>query len=274
MRAALCMAVALVGAAHLTAQTPRDVVARAVGAMGGEPALRGLTSVSVDFYTATFGIGQEETPQSQARASFAIGQTLTDYAGGRQTGTVELRNPGGVVNRLRRVVAGGIGMLETNGRPAPESPGTVTTIESAMRRALERLLLAALDAPTALRTLPARNWRGELHDGVRYANGPDTVDLYFDRRTALPVVTETVSDDPILGDRHTVSWFTRWQASGALLYPRQYDVEVNGRLQTHSVFTAVTINAGLADSLFAIPDRKSTRLNSSHVQPSRMPSSA
>ena len=267
MRAVLCMAVALVGAAPLPAQTPRDVVARAVAAMGGEPALRGLTSVSVDFYTATFGLGQEETPQSQARANFAVGQTLTDYAGGRQTGTVELRNPGGVVNRLRRVVAGGIGMLETNGRPAPESPGTVTTIEGAMRRALERLLLAALDAPTALRALPARTWRGELHDGVRYANGPDTVDLYFDRRTALPVVTETVSDDPILGDRHTVSWFTRWQASGALLYPRQYDVEVNGRLQTHSVFTAVTINSGLADSLFAIPDSIAARAQRGNPTP-------
>jgi glyoxylase-like metal-dependent hydrolase (beta-lactamase superfamily II) len=259
MKAVLYTAAALLGAAPLGAQAPRDVVARAVAAMGGEPALRSVRSVSVDFYTATFGLGQEETPQSQARATLAVGQTLTDYAGGRQTGTVELRNPGGVVNRLRRIVAGGIGMLETNGRQAPDNPGQVASIEGGMRRALERLLVAALDAPTALRALPARSWRGELHDGVRYANGPDTLDLYFDRRTALPVVTEAVTDDPILGDRHTVSWYTRWQASGVVLYPRQYDVEVNGRLQTHSVFTAVTINGGAADSLFAIPDSIAAR---------------
>jgi glyoxylase-like metal-dependent hydrolase (beta-lactamase superfamily II) len=249
------------------APPPRDIVARAVTAMGGEPALRSVNGVSVDFYTATFGLGQEETPQSQARATFAIGQNLTDYAAGRQTGTVELRNPTGVVNRLRRVVTGGIGMLETNGRQAPDNPGMVASIEGGLRRALERLLLAALDAPTALRAIPARTWRGELHDGVRYANGPDTVDLYFDRRTALPIVTETVSDDPILGDRHTVSWFTRWQPSGAVLYPRQYDVEVNGRLQTHSVFTAVTINPVLADSLFAIPDSIASRAQRSGSAP-------
>ena len=268
MKAVVAIAVAVLGAAPLAAQTsPRDVVARAVAAMGGEPALRGVTSVAVDFYTATFALGQEETPQSPARANFAVGQTLTDYAGGRQTGTVELRNPAGVVNRLRRVVAGGIGMLETNGRPAPESPGMVANVEGGMRRALERLLLTALDAPTALRALPARTWRGELHDGVRYANGPDTVDLYFDRRTALPVVTETVSDDAILGDRHTVSWLTRWQKSGPVLYPRQYDVEVNGRLQTHSVFTTVTINAPVADSLFTIPDSIAARAQRSTPPP-------
>jgi glyoxylase-like metal-dependent hydrolase (beta-lactamase superfamily II) len=261
----------LVAATALQAPTPasnpHDVVARAVTAMGGETALRNVRGISVDFYTATFALGQEETPQSQARANVAVGQTTTDYAGHRHVGTVELRNPAGAVNRLRRVVAGGIGMLETNGRPAPENPGTVASIESGMRRALERLLLTALDNPAALRAIAARSWRGELHDGVRYAGGPDTLDLYFDRRTALPTVTEVASDDPILGDRHTVSWFTRWQSSGGILYPREYDVEVNGRLQTHSVFTAVTVNPPLADSLFAIPDSIAARAQRSPATP-------
>jgi len=103
---------------------------------------------------------------------------------------------------------------------------------------------------------------------VRYANGPDTLDLYFDRRSGLPIVTESVSDDPILGDRRTVSWYTRWQASGAVWYPRQYDVEWNGRLQTHSVFTAVTINPPIVDSLFAIPDSISGRAQRGSTTPS------
>jgi glyoxylase-like metal-dependent hydrolase (beta-lactamase superfamily II) len=249
------------------APSPKGVVARAVAAIGGETALRSLRGVSVEFYTATFALGQEETPQSQARATVASGQTLTDYVGNRQTGTVELKNPAGAVNRLRRITAGGIGMLETNGRQAPDNPGTVANFEAGMRRALERLLLAALDNPAALRAIPARSWRGELHDGVRYANGPDTLDLYFERRTGLPIVAEAVTDDPILGDRHTVSWYTRWQPAGAILYPRQYDVEVNGRLQTHSVFTAVTANPATADSLFAIPDSIAARAQRSNPTP-------
>jgi glyoxylase-like metal-dependent hydrolase (beta-lactamase superfamily II) len=246
---------------------PRDIVARAVAAIGGDSALRSVRGVSIDFYTSTFALGQEETPASQARVNNAAGQTLTDYAMSRQVGTVEVRNPTGAVNELRRITAGGIGMLETNGRQAPDNPGTVASIEGGVRRALERVLIAALDAPATLTPLPSRVWRGEPHDGVRYANGPDTLNIYFARRTALPIVTETVTDDPILGDRHTVSWYTRWQAAGPILYPRQYDVEVNGRLQTHSEFTAVTVNPPAPDSLFAIPDSIASRAQRSNPTP-------
>jgi glyoxylase-like metal-dependent hydrolase (beta-lactamase superfamily II) len=234
-------------------------VARAVAAMGGEAALRGVRSVSVDFYTATFALGQEETPESPARANFAVGQNLTDYAGNRQLGVVELRNVAGAVNRLRRVTAGGIGMLETNGRQAPDNPGQVASIEGGMRRALERLLITALDNPATVRALPSHSWRGEQYAGVHYENGPDTLNIYFDRRTGLPTVTESITDDAILGDRHTVSWYTRWQPSGEILSPRQYDITVNGRPQTNSVFTAVTVNPAVADSQFVIPDSIASR---------------
>jgi glyoxylase-like metal-dependent hydrolase (beta-lactamase superfamily II) len=104
-----------------------------------------------------------------------------------------------------------------------------------------------------------KTWRGEPHDGARYAAGPDTLDLYFDRRSGLPVVTVTVADDPILGDRRTESWLTRWQETTGVRFARQYDVYVNGRLNTHSVFTAVTVNPELPDSLFAIPDSIAAR---------------
>ncbi|MGH7673184.1 MAG: MBL fold metallo-hydrolase, partial [Gemmatimonadales bacterium] len=249
------------------AQTPRDVVARAVAAMGGEQALRGVRAVTTDFYTATFALGQEETPASPARANSVVGQTSADYAGNRQVSAVELRNVAGAVSRLRRVTAGGIGMLENNGRLAPDGPGTVAGVEASLRRAPERLLLAALDRPAALTALPARTWRGESHDGVRYALGPDTLDLYFDRRSGLLDVIEAVGDDPILGDRHTVTWLTRWQETGGVRFPRQYDVEVNGRVQTHSVFTAVTVNPALPDSLFAIPDSIAARAQRANPTP-------
>lgn len=246
-----------------------SLVTRGIDAIGGEAALRELRTLTVEFYTATFAIGQEETPTGQARANVAIGQTQTDYAGGRQLGAIELRNVGGMVNRLRRVTAGQIGMLETNGRQAPDNPGTVANIERGMRRAIERVLLAARDNPAGLRPLPHRRWRGEPHDGVRYVGGADTVDLYFEQRSGLPAFTETVTDDPILGDRHTIAAYSRWQpvTGSALLYPRQYDVEVNGRLQTHSVFTAVTVNAPLADSLFVIPDSIAGRAQRSNSAP-------
>ncbi len=235
--------------------------------MGGEQALRGIRAVTTDYYSMTFALGQEETPESPARASVQVGRITADYGGNRRTSSFEVRTVAGAVNRLRRVTAGGIGMVETNGSTAPDQAGMVAGEEASLRRALGRLLLAALDNPAALTALPQKTWRGAPHDGLRYATGPDTLDMYFDRRTGLPTVTVTVADDPILGDRRTESWFTRWQETAGVRFARQADVYVNGRLNTHSVFTAVTVNPEVPESLFAIPDSIATRAQQANPVP-------
>jgi glyoxylase-like metal-dependent hydrolase (beta-lactamase superfamily II) len=251
-----------------TVPSPRDVVARGVAAMGGEPALRGVRAVSIDAYTATFALGQEETPESPPRANLSIGRAVVDYAGGRFVSTVEARNVAGAVNKLRRVTAGGIGLVETDGRPAPMAPGVVAGFETDVRRYPDRILLAALDNPAALSALPVRTFRGRPHDGVRYAAGPDTLSLFFDRASGLLIVMETLTDDPILGDRRTESWLTRWDNAGSgVLFPRQFDRFWNGRLQLHQVITAVTTNPPAPDSLFAIPDSIAARAQRSSPTP-------
>ena len=251
------------------AQTPapRDLVARAVTAMGGETAVRGLRGSAIDFYQAMFALGQEETPASPARANLTIGRQVTDYAGNRVLITTEGRNPTGAVNKVRRVIAGSIGMTETNGVPAPDNPGQVAAVERFIRRTPERLLITALDNPAALRAIPVRRWRDEPLDGIRYAAGLDTLDLYFDRRSGLLVLTETLTDDPILGDRVTRTAFTRWQDAGGVLFPRQVDIEVNNRLQTQNVATAVSANPELPDTMFAIPDSIASRAQRSNPTP-------
>jgi len=253
--------------AQTPAPAPRDLVARALAAMGGETAVRGLRGSAVAFYQATFALGQEETPASPPRANLTIGQQVTDYAGNRALITTEGRNPTGAVIKFRRVIAGSIGMLETDGVPAPDSPSQVANIERFIRRTPERLLITALDNPAALRALPARRWRDESLDGIRYAAGLDTLDLYFDRRSGLPVLTETLTDDPVLGDRVTRTAFTRWQDAGGVLFPRQIDTEVNNRLQTHTVATAVSTNPELPDTMFAIPDSIAARAQRSNTTP-------
>jgi glyoxylase-like metal-dependent hydrolase (beta-lactamase superfamily II) len=158
-------------------------------------------------------------------------------------------------------------MLESQGSLTADNPGAVAGQQAAMRRAPERLLLAALDSPSALTALRPRQWRGELMDGVRYAAAPDTLDLWFDRPTGRLVVTETVTDDPILGDRHAVTWYTRWQPTDGVWFARQVDVEVNGRLQAHSNVTSVTVNPATPDSLFAIPDSIAQRASPANTAP-------
>ncbi len=245
--------VAVLAPHRAPAQAPRNLVLRSLTAMGGEPAVRSVGGVTLSFHTATFALGQEETPASPARATVGYGRVVNDWRGNRQLFEQELRQVTGVVQRQRRITAGGIGMLETDGRQAAAPPGAVAGVERAMRLAPERLLLTALDKASSLSALPAKVWRGYSSNGIRFALGPDTLALYFDRWSGLLTVTEAVTDDPILGDRRTVTWYTRWQPAGTIKLPRQVDVEVNGRLQSHTVYTEVAAGDSPSDA-FSIPD--------------------
>jgi glyoxylase-like metal-dependent hydrolase (beta-lactamase superfamily II) len=52
-----------------------------------------------------------------------------------------------------------------------------------------------------------------------------------------------------------------------VLYARQLDTEVNGRLQSNTVVTALTVNEPVADSLFVIPDSIKTRAQPGNPDP-------
>lgn len=235
------------------AQTPRELVARAAAAMGGEPALRDLRSTTMTMNSANFGLGQEETPASPARGTFFSGRVINDFAGRRRSVSQEARPTPSNTMRIRVVVAGDIGLNDQNGTLSAATPGARAANSRLLRLQPERLIVSALDAPAALRAIEPRRLRGELADGVRYT-GEDTVAIYFDRQTGLPLATETVTDDPILGDRGTLSMFTRWVSTSGVKFPRQVDTEVNGRLSVHTVVTSVVINEPIPDSVFAIPD--------------------
>ncbi len=112
---------------------------------------------------------------------------------------------------------------------------------------------------TALSAVTPRRFRGELMDGVRYANGPDTVSLWFDRLNGLLTVAERITDDGILGDRRNTAMYTRWADAGGVKLPREIDSEANGRLVQHTVITSASTNGALDESTFTIPDSVSKR---------------
>jgi glyoxylase-like metal-dependent hydrolase (beta-lactamase superfamily II) len=246
--------------APLAAQSdsPEALIARAARAMGGAAALDSLRSKRVEFNMVSFGLGQEETYLSPARATLSYGSTLTDYAGGRQITSQEVRQVGGAVTRQRRVTLPTMSMLEQNGALAMDGAGVSAGLPRAQSLQIERIMLAAVRQGSSAQPLP-RSLRDDAADGIRMALGPDTVRLFFDRITGLPVASETVSDDAVLGDRRTVTRYTRWQDAGGLQLPRQIDVEVNGRLQSHTMLTSAVVNPELDPAQFVIPDSMAAR---------------
>jgi len=242
-------------AAVLSAQAPapQALIERAAKAMGAG-ALDSLRSKTVEFNSVAFGVGQEETYLSPARATISFGRIVTDYAGTRQLTTQESRAVNGTVSRQRRVTLPTMSMLENNGALTMDGAGVSAGLERALSLQLERILLSAVNHGNSATLLPSRMLRGETVSGIRMPLGPDTVNLWFDPTTGLPLAGETVTDDGVLGDRRTLTWYTRWQDAGGLKLPRQIDVEVNGRLQVHTVLTSAAINQPLDQALFVIPD--------------------
>ena len=235
------------------------LIARAVGAMGGVAALDSIRSKRVEFNLVTFGLGQEETYLSQPRATLSYGSTVTDYAGARQVTNQEVRQVGGAVTRQRWVTLPTMSMLEQNGALSMD-PATVSAgLPRAHALQIERIMLAAAHRGHSALPLPARTMLGEVADGIRLPLGPDTVNLFFGRSNGLPMASETVTDDPVLGDRRTITWYGRWQDAGGLSLPRQIDVAVNGRLQSQTVLTSVVLNPAMDPAHFVVPDSMATR---------------
>ena len=236
------------------AQTASSLIARAVRAMGGAGALDSLANKTVEINAANFALGQEETPLSPARATIVSGGGVFDYAGTRLMTAQEQRLVTGAVNRTRRVTTTAMSMVETNGVFAMDPASVAANIERGLSLEIERIILAALHHPTAATLLAPKTLRGETADGIRMLLGPDTLNVWFDRINGLPLATERLGDDDITGDRHTITWYTHWVDAGGIKLPRQIDVEVNGRLLSHTVVTSAAVNRRLDASLFAIPD--------------------
>jgi glyoxylase-like metal-dependent hydrolase (beta-lactamase superfamily II) len=93
------------------------------------------------------------------------------------------------------------------------------------------------------------------------------MNLWFDRPTGLLVLSEQVTDDGVLGDRRTLTWYTRWQDASGVLLPRQVDTEVNGRILSHNVVGALNLNQIVDDAQFVIPDSVAQRAQRGPVPP-------
>jgi hypothetical protein len=82
------------------------------------------------------------------------------------------------------------------------------------------------------------------------------VRVYFHQTTKLPVRQSWVWRDPQTKERdEEVTRFSRYRETSGIQWPQQMLRERN-REKTYEIFSeAVTVNEGLADNLFAVPDR-------------------
>jgi glyoxylase-like metal-dependent hydrolase (beta-lactamase superfamily II) len=185
-------------------------------------------------------------------------KSVRDIRGGRAFDEVETVIFGGQPLKFRNVVTGttAYGTSETakNIRVLPQT--SVNNIRAnRFRRHPESLLLAAWSRPEALRWIGDGDFNGRKQRVISFSDVDGAqVSIYFDANTNLPTKTESLSDDPILGDIARETIYADWRPLEKVLLPYRYIDRVGGSTLEDMRVSSITLNTRPPDTLFAVPD--------------------
>ena len=124
-----------------------------------------------------------------------------------------------------------------------------------VRRHPEGLLLAAWNRPESLRWIGEGEFNGQKQRVIAFADADGAqVSMYFDAATNLLTKTEWLTDDPVFGDTMNESVYTDWRRVEKVMLPFRYIDRFAGSTLQDLRATSITLNTGVADSLFATPE--------------------
>ena len=241
-------------AATKAAPATTDLIRRAIDAVGGEQALRGLRNITMESASFNRTMGQEEGPGMPPSATALFLKTYRDRAHPRVRTELEARFAGSTASTRAIQVATADGAMLVRGTTRTVGPRTFQ--QSSLQQLdqfMPMILLKMLDTPDSVAPAPQRRIAGQLDDGIRFTINGATTTYWFDRTTGLPALQEAVTDDAILGDATTLTTYSHW-TRGAVRLPGQVHNE-GGRGESTTIQRVVALNdTTLADSLFALSD--------------------
>ena len=254
-----------------TAQRGREVVARAVEAMGGAAALQRLGNVVRELAGLRTDVGQGAKPVQYQRISDRIGAIPPKVNGPRVTAVRDYRQFR-AVDHLRDTIYGGqpidfrtllrqdsafsisYDYVYQSIRTFPAAARQRVGI-SMFRRYPEALVLTASRRTEALRFLGTRQWEGKPHSVVAYSDNDGTqLTLFFDDATHLLSKVETLGDDGVLGDVTNEVVYDDYRPVGNVKLPYRYIDRLGGVVLQDLKAVTLTVDGPLADSVFAHPN--------------------
>jgi glyoxylase-like metal-dependent hydrolase (beta-lactamase superfamily II) len=115
--------------------------------------------------------------------------------------------------------------------------------------AVRLLRLAALADDGQLRGLGRDRRFGRPANGIALTAGEDTVQVWFDADTHMPLAVERPADDAVLGPTVTRIGLSGWVRAGAIRLPSSQTVTVNGQLTQSLSLAGPQVNPSV-DSVF------------------------
>jgi len=254
-----------------TARRAREIVGRAVEAMGGLAALQRLGNVSRELSAIRIDVGQGAQPVPYERVSDRIGAirprvtaprvtSVRDYQQFRASDHIRDTIYGGqpldfrTVYRQDSAFSISYDYVYQTLRIVPPAV-RLRVGASLFRRYPESLVLSAWRRPEALRFVGTRQWEGRPHSAVAYADNDGTqLTLFFDDGTHLLSKVETLGEDGVLGDITNDVVYDDYRMVGGVRLPYRYLDRVGGTVLQDFKVTSLVVNGQLSDTVFSHPN--------------------
>jgi glyoxylase-like metal-dependent hydrolase (beta-lactamase superfamily II) len=256
----VCVAAALYTAAPQSPSAQaRDLVMRAVEALGGKAALTSIASLDIESIGHDYFIDQSERPEGPFIVGYVSTSEHRDVSGGRSRLETQQRNVlapdwsgGGAVT----IVDAAGAAVTRSGKYIAASRAAFEDGRERLEMAPERLLLTAIDAPD-LAIAPPVTLQGIPQHVVTFTWRGRQVRVLIDAHDDVLSAVETTSDDAygIWGRVRTTIYYSLWTLlPGGVRYPLQTDREWNGVTQSSSTITKIAVNQRVDAAQFTIPD--------------------
>ncbi|HXF67966.1 MAG TPA: MBL fold metallo-hydrolase [Burkholderiales bacterium] len=266
----LLFGLALSGAAP--GASPRELVARAVQAMGGEAALERIRTLAIHGEDVQWEIessyepGARAKPRQGAESRFFVQRDLVSGAARIDWERRVVRTPKPLLFNYSEILAGGIGyvsgvdsasrthasrMSDPPGHPMSGARAAATLRELA--RQSPRLLLEMQANPKSLKALAPQNAGARRLPAVQYDVRDWSFIVLFDPETGLPARIRTRDADPIQGDSNYDLALDDWREVGGARLAHALTYKLNERDMVAIRYQQVALNPALDPALFEIP---------------------
>jgi Metallo-beta-lactamase superfamily len=239
----------------------RNLVGRAIAALGGEEVMRSIQAVKVDGIGHTYLVEQSERAEGPWIVNYRQITELRDYVSQalRRTGQNRSILTGQWVAGPSLIFSNDTAATETNGKFSPGSSTQAADALECLSLSPDRLLLTALEAKD-LANGNDQPMQGTNQHEVHFHWRNIPVRIFLSAETQMPTAVEFTRPYPasifwgIWGEVTTRTYYSLWTLEETgFRYPRQLNTERNGTPYQEFTATSIKLNPDIDEANFAIP---------------------
>jgi hypothetical protein len=230
------------------------LITAAVGALGGEQAMRGLNSLLIEGNAKHWEPDESfvagTAPRFLGDSSFtlswqiALGWARYDWTRSMQYPTVQKL-------QFSEILTQRFGLIEDGTSFTAMSPVRLTVQLRELARASPTLLLKALDNPTSVGFEGGVRVGQNVVPAISLRDGRTTFLIMFDRATKLPAIIRTVDYDPVKGDIGFELALGDWREVAGVKIAHSLTYKRNDAQVARITYTSVLANPTFGPETFA-----------------------